>query len=329
MIRVRIDKEGFSFKFAGKHYESPCNIECNLKQLPKLKKVLLGAGVRLIKTNDTSPYRTPSGALLIYMPDPKDDRDFPVKKLLATVVEEAAAVVDYTMEMSPVKNQGRLGSCVAFAASAMKEYQESKEANIESFERTGKPKRKVYDYSEQWIYYKCKSIDPWPNEEGTSIRFAMKVLNKIGTPPEKAWPYNDLNIGRPKKWAKLISLWALIGEYWRISTVPELESALNLFGPVTIGVPVFYEFFYPTNNIIKSPQDPNTLYGGHAILVVGYDRDKQLFKFKNSWGTGWGEAGYGYFTYKFIQNYLWDAWVSKDIRVTRDIMKEHLEDYGI
>ena len=43
----------------------------------------------------------------------------------------ASSIIDYTSEMSPVKHQGNLGSCVAFAAAAMKEWQEKKEHNLE------------------------------------------------------------------------------------------------------------------------------------------------------------------------------------------------------
>jgi len=32
--------------------------------------------------------------------------------------------------------------------------------------------------------------------------------------------------------------------------------------------------------------------GAHAVLVVGYDDVNECFIVKNSWGTGWGEAGY-------------------------------------
>lgn len=43
--------------------------------------------------------------------------------------------------------------------------------------------------------------------------------------------------------------------------------------------------------------------GGHAMLVVGYDRDGQYFIAKNSWGTGFGHAGYAYLSYDYVQTY--------------------------
>ncbi|MEI6627929.1 MAG: C1 family peptidase [Alphaproteobacteria bacterium] len=40
--------------------------------------------------------------------------------------------------------------------------------------------------------------------------------------------------------------------------------------------------------------------GGHAILLVGYNDDTQKFKFMNSWGTWWGDNGYGTLPYNYV-----------------------------
>ena len=38
----------------------------------------------------------------------------------------------------------------------------------------------------------------------------------------------------------------------------------------------------------------------HAILLVGYDHAKQIFRIKNSWGAGWNGNGYADFTYELF-----------------------------
>lgn len=43
--------------------------------------------------------------------------------------------------------------------------------------------------------------------------------------------------------------------------------------------------------------------GGHAMLVVGYDRPAEYFIVKNSWGTGYGQSGYLYLSYDYIRTY--------------------------
>ncbi len=229
--------------------------------------------------------------------------------------------VDHSQNVSSIKNQGSLGSCVAFAAAAMKECQEKKEHYDEVKSGKKYSRSEEYDYSEQWLYWNCKKIDGIPESEGTYIRTVMKVLNKIGVPAEKAWPYTDdsISIGKPKSWANLVARWAVVGSYWSVGNLTELKIAL-VDGPVIIGVPVFAEWWRPPNGIINYPSQPSQIYGGHAICVIGYDDNKQLIKFKNSWGT-WGDQGYGYLSYRYINDFLWSAWVARDIAVKRDMLK--------
>jgi len=258
---------------------------------------------------------------LNYKRDPRDERDFKFKSVAPLLEAEESERVDHGPDMSSVKNQGQLGSCVGFAVSAMKEYQEKKEHEEELAKgKRGRPK--VYDYSEAWVYWNAKKIDAWPGQEGTSIRYAMKVLHKIGVPTEKGWPYKDVgDVGEPKAWADMVARWALIDSYWRVNDLTELKLALN-DGPIPIGVPCFYEiFFVGSDGYVPYPANPGQIYGGHAICAVGYNDRTQLVKFKNSWGTGWGSKGYGYFPYKYINDFLWDAWASKDLSVTRDMLR--------
>jgi C1A family cysteine protease len=263
-----------------------------------------------------------------YRRDPEDKRDYKFETLKPELLEAKLSLpdsVDHTNEMSPVKNQGQLGSCVAFAVSAMKECQERKE-HLEEIAKGKRGRPKIYDYSEAWIYWNAKKIDPWGIEdEGTSIRYAMQVLQKIGVPTEKGWPYKDVNsvdaVGEPEKWANLVARWALIDSYYRIDTLNGLKLAL-IDGPVPIGIPCFYEiFFVGSDGIVPYPANPDEIYGGHAICTVGFDNSKQLIKFKNSWGTGWGDKGYGYLSYKYVSDFLWDAWAAKDLAVTQDMLK--------
>ena len=260
-----------------------------------------------------------------YKRDPGDSRDYSFKTLLMETPMTVTTAVDHSKGMSPIKDQGQLGSCVGFAVTAMKEWQEKKEHEAEMAKgKRGRPK--VYNYSEAWVYWNAKKIDPWGVlDEGTSIRYAMKVLHRIGVPTEKGWPYKDINdleaIGEPKKWADLVARWALIDSYWRVDNLSELKSALNV-GPVPIGVPCFVEIFYTgSDGIVSYPNDPDTIYGGHAVCAVGYDDKTRMVKFRNSWGKGWGENGYGYLPYEYIIDFLWDAWASEDLSVTRDMLK--------
>jgi hypothetical protein len=152
------------------------------------------------------------------------------------------------------------------------------------------------------------------------------VLHKIGIPCEKAYPYSDKYKGSPESWAKLIAKWGLIDSYWRCNNLNDLKLGLQS-GPVVIGIACFKEILsVGSDGIISYPSNPNDVLGGHAICAVGYNDDTKLIKFKNSWGKEWGENGYGYITYDYINDFMWDAWIAKDLQVTKKIIKERGKD---
>jgi len=234
--------------------------------------------------------------------------------------------IDHSANMSPVKNQGQRGTCVGFAGVAMKEFQEKIE-HVKEIEagKVGHPD-KVYDYSEQWLYQNCKKIDGY-NGEGTYPRAAMKVLNKIGVPTESAWPYTDkgVDVGKPQFWSEMIARWAIIGSYWSCSNLIEIKAAL-VDGPVLFGGVVHAEWAKPIHGVIEYPADPSKTFGSHAICAVGYDDVKQQIKFKNSWSKFWGDRGYGYLSYKAVDDFSYDGWAARDISVTKEMLKGGGED---
>jgi hypothetical protein len=43
-------------------------------------------------------------------------------------------------------------------------------------------------------------------------------------------------------------------------------------------------------------------FGGHAVLIVGYDDSRSAFLVRNSWSTDWGEAGHIWVSYDTLDN---------------------------
>ena len=241
--------------------------------------------------------------------DPADERDFRLGSILGR--PKIRRKLDWSRLMSPVKDQGTLGSCAAFATVAMKEYEEFRERQKPNIPN-------VYDFSEQWVYYMAKKIDDWPDQEGTSLKYTMKVLKDIGVPTEEAWPYNDAEIGEPLEWASMVAKWYVIDSYWRVQGLREILAALDKSGPFPIGIEVFSNIYSTTGDgIIPYPNPTSKSEGGHAVCLVGYNNKRELLKFKNSWSLEWGLDGYGFISYKYARDFLWDAWVAKDfIEVT-------------
>ena len=75
--------------------------------------------------------------------------------------------------------------------------------------------------------------------------------------------------------------------------------------PFVFGFTVFNSFESEAgaeNGIMNMPSQNESLLGGHAVLAVGYDDNKEHFIVRNSWGTKWGDNGYFYMPYNYILN---------------------------
>jgi C1A family cysteine protease len=236
---------------------------------------------------------------------PKDHRDKPLTRIPSALKVKLPPKVDHTKLMSPVSDQGDEGTCVGFASvDGMKESREKKE------------RKKTIQLSVRYVYAGAQKIDGFPDdEEGTDIRSAMKVLNKFGVPPDKCWPYKPHQTDKPSADADTQAEPFKIAKYVRLKTEAEMKESLFINGPFVAGVEVYYDAWDAAEKtgIVKLPGEKDVFAGGHAICIVGYDDKKKLWKFKNSWGKGWGVKGFGYLPYEYMEQYCMDAWSAKDI----------------
>ena len=231
--------------------------------------------------------------------DKFDERDYLMRPYLAVV--KIPKKVDYTNKMSPVRDQGDQGTCVGFAtATGMKEYQEFLDYE------------KLVELSPRFVYAEAKEIDGVPGLEGTTIRAAMQVLRAKGVCQEKFWPYKPHQEDKPKEGAAVNAKKFCIKTYARILNLDELHMSLATKGPAVLGIQVFKGMPKTKTGIVPMPKRGERSLGGHAICACGYDEGKGLVKFKNSWGK-WGNKGYGYLPYSYIERYMMDAWSSVDI----------------
>jgi len=76
-------------------------------------------------------------------------------------------------------------------------------------------------------------------------------------------------------------------------TIAEMEEDLINYGPYSVGVngDNFYFMYAGNKGLVQScPSNPNQIT--HVVLLYGYN-DTHWF-IKNSWGSSWGDNGYGF-----------------------------------
>jgi C1A family cysteine protease len=68
--------------------------------------------------------------------------------------------------------------------------------------------------------------------------------------------------------------------------------------------------------VIPVPSQTDKAIGGHAVMCVGYDNAKGLFKIRNSWGADPGDGGYFYMPYAYVTdpNLAADIWVINAVK---------------
>ena len=83
-----------------------------------------------------------------------------------------------------------------------------------------------------------------------------------------------------------------------VGSIPVLKCALIMNGPCIGGLPVY-------NSSELEFWKGNNFEGGHAIAIVGYD--KEGFIIRNSWGNYYGYEGYSHIDYKDF-NKFYEIW---------------------
>ena len=237
-----------------------------------------------------------------WRPDMPDHRDFAYAKHGA-MVEKLPDVVDLRSKCSPVEDQGELGSCTAQALVG----------NLEFLEILSGVAFK--DLSRLFVYYNERMLDHDVGQDnGSQLRTGIKALASYGVCEEINWPY-IINRFSKKPTVQCYSnaITHKISQYVRLNTLHDMLHCLASGYPFVFGFTV-YDYFesdeMATKGVLKMPTPEESVLGGHAICCVGYDQTKKMLLIRNSWGTGWGLAGYFWmpFDYAINRNLADDFW---------------------
>jgi hypothetical protein len=96
------------------------------------------------------------------------------------------------------------------------------------------------------------------------------------------------SVGAPKPLYK-------VDPYYRLTSEYQIMADLLQYGPVAVQMAVYSDFFTYSGGVYRKSATA-TYRGGHAITIVGWENKDGVpcWKVRNSWGTGFGEAGFFY-----------------------------------
>lgn len=251
-----------------------------------------------------------------WIPDLPDVRDKLLFSGAAPPEANLPRKVDLTVRHKfTVMDQGMIGSCVAHAVASAIEFAQAMRPNDPAVPDFLEADRK-FPVSRLFLYYEARTaIGMESIDSGCYIRDALRVAYNVGVPRESGWRYVEEEYStKPPRRSYKYAPYHKITSYRSVGVnVEQVKAALALGLPVVIGVSVFSSFFHSGGDI-PFPTATDDYLGGHAILLVGYDDDAKRFKFLNSWGTGWGHAGYGTLPYAYVGNPRLgaDYWVMTD-----------------
>jgi C1A family cysteine protease len=211
--------------------------------------------------------------------------------------------VDLRPQCPPVYDQGQLGSCTANAIAGAIQFDEIRSG----IAPTWTPSRLFIYYNERVVE---GTVDA---DSGAQLRDGIKVIAAQGVCPEADWPYDISRFTeRPSAQAFADAVHDRVGSYQRLTqSLAQLKTCIASGFTYVFGFTVFSSFEggdVASTGVIPLPQPSESVVGGHAVVCVGYDDARQAFTIRNSWGAGWGDAGYGFMPYA----YMLDAGLAAD-----------------
>jgi hypothetical protein len=184
--------------------------------------------------------------------------------------------------------------------------------------------------SEQDVYTKARldHLEPGAQLEdtGTWYRGAFRALAKVGVARQTDWPLNEATINqRPPISVEMSGLERARGEYWRLSTDPDVLKreicwTVDTYGEVNVGFGVGYAYMYHAGDaVLSAPSAREVLQGGHATRINSYRDGGRTLLNLGSW-NGWGFSyrndrgaliqSAGWLSHEWLAHPWWmDSWV--------------------
>jgi len=243
-----------------------------------------------------------------YRPDLPDQRDY---FYAASIPQETPPKADMRQHMPPIYNQGTLGCCVAHAVVAMCQYNQI-------FQK----KSWLWTSSRLFQYFNTRRLmGTTAYDSGSGVRDGIKAAADFGIVDEVKWPYDIPKFTEPPPGPVYTEASRhLVKRYERVpSLLPQMKNIIARHHPIAAGL-MLYTTAYAQDVLrtgdIPMPPLKDTPWGGHCVVLCGYDDASARFIFRNSWGTGWGASGYGTLPYEYAinQGLCGDLWTIRSVK---------------
>ncbi len=254
------------------------------------------------------------------VPDRIDLRDRPY---LPPVAVAPSPVLEPRTNI-PVLDQRDTNACTGFALASV----------LYHLQHSALRKTAHLPVSPFMLYSMARRYDEFPGDPqidaGSSLRGAMKGWYKHGACANALWTSEKMPSGPVKRTADdwwLDAVRRPLGAYYRVDTrsITDMHVALNEVG-ILYASAACHSGWDKGNGAKSKPgwwaippkkADPDD--GGHAFVIIGYNRDG--FIIQNSWGKGWGSGGRAVLSYQDWLDNTMDCWVAQ-LGVVTDL---HLE----
>ena len=209
--------------------------------------------------------------------------------------------VDLRQAWWNIGDQGGTGSCVGWAAAeGVVRYHMVKASKL----------AKTQPLSARQVWMASKETDAFTarpesfiEEAGTSLKAAADICRKYGVVPSTTLPFNVGGLmysGQENAFYALAAQRKISAYYNLFKNLDQWRTWLASRGPILVALSVdrTWDNAAATHGNLDTFQ-PGTVRGGHAVSIVGYTTSGR-FIVRNSWGTSWGDHGFGYASAAYI-----------------------------